>query len=101
MWPTVYTIISVVVCSSHDFYSIFSLLYILLHTHEYLKGLLELADEQSVELLKAFQADNEPIVAQSCEVALCMLDLERQGKSFEVGFCRHHCASYVNYYCIM
>lgn len=71
--------------------------YIFCCTHEYLKGLLELADEQSVELLKAFQADNEPIVAQSCEVALCMLDLERQGKSFEVGFCRPHCGGYVNY----
>jgi len=52
--------------------------------HEAAEALGSIADEQSVELLKAFQADNEPIVAQSCEVALCMLDLERQGKSFEL-----------------
>jgi hypothetical protein len=44
------------------------------------------ADEESVELLKEFQKDSEPIVAQSCDVALCMVDLERSGKPFEVCF---------------
>lgn len=44
------------------------------------------ADEESVELLKKFQKDSEPIVSQSCDVALCMVDLERSGKPFEVCF---------------
>jgi len=44
------------------------------------------ADEESVELLKEFQKDSEPIVSQSCDVALCMVDLERSGKPFEVCF---------------
>lgn len=29
--------------------------------------------------------DSEPIVAQSCEVALSMLEFEKSGKSFEVS----------------
>ena len=29
--------------------------------------------------------DSEPIVSQSCEVALSMLEFERSGKSFEVS----------------
>lgn len=44
------------------------------------------SDEDSVELLKEFQKDSEPIVSQSCDVALCMVDLERGGKPFEVSF---------------
>jgi len=38
-----------------------------------------------VELLQIFSTDFEPIVAQSCVVALHMLELEKQGKPFEVG----------------
>jgi deoxyhypusine monooxygenase len=43
-----------------------------------------LIDEQSVALLEEFSKDHEPLVAQSCEVALSMLEFERSGKSFEV-----------------
>ena len=43
-----------------------------------------LIDEQSVALLEEFSKDPEPLVAQSCEVALSMLEFERSGKSFEV-----------------
>jgi hypothetical protein len=43
-----------------------------------------------VELLKEFQKDSEPIVSQSCDVALCMVDLERSGKPFEVCFLFSH-----------
>jgi deoxyhypusine monooxygenase len=51
----------------------------------YTEGRVDLADERSKELLKVFSSDPEPIVAQSCEVALHMLELEQQGKPFEVG----------------
>jgi deoxyhypusine monooxygenase len=45
-----------------------------------------LIDEKSVALLEEFSKDPEPLVAQSCEVALSMLEFERSGKSFEVCF---------------
>ena len=35
-------------------------------------------------LLEEFAKDPEPIVSESCEVALTMLEFERSGKSFEV-----------------
>jgi deoxyhypusine monooxygenase len=41
-------------------------------------------DNQSVALLEEFTADPEPLVSQSCQVALSMLEFERSGKSFEV-----------------
>ena len=41
-------------------------------------------DDQSIALLEEFTKDPEPIVSQSCEVALSMLEFERSGKSFEV-----------------
>lgn len=43
------------------------------------------SDEQSIALLEEFSRDPEPIVAQSCEVALSMLEYENSGKSFEVN----------------
>lgn len=55
------------------------------------EGLVGITDERSVELLKSFRSDAEPIVAQSCEVALHMLELEQQGKSFEVGCTNPEC----------
>lgn len=42
------------------------------------------SDEQSIALLQEFLRDPEPIVSQSCEVALSMLEFENSGKSFEV-----------------
>lgn len=59
--------------------------------HEAAEALGSIADERSVELLKSFRSDAEPIVAQSCEVALHMLELEQQGKSFEVGCTNPEC----------
>lgn len=41
-------------------------------------------DDQSVALLEEFTTDPEPLVSQSCQVALSMLEYERSGKSFEV-----------------
>ncbi|KAF3792801.1 Deoxyhypusine hydroxylase [Nymphaea thermarum] len=41
-------------------------------------------DHDSVALLEEFTRDPEPIVSQSCEVALSMLDFERCGKPLEV-----------------
>jgi deoxyhypusine monooxygenase len=41
-------------------------------------------DHESIALLEEFAKDPEPIVSQSCEVALGMLEYERSGKSFEV-----------------
>lgn len=38
-----------------------------------------------MSLLEEFAMDSEPIVSQSCEVALSMLEFERSGKSFEVS----------------
>ncbi|KAL8150775.1 hypothetical protein V2J09_020583 [Rumex salicifolius] len=54
--------------------------------HEAAEALGSIADDQSVALLEAFTKDSEPIVSQSCEVALSMLEFERSGKSFEYLF---------------
>ncbi|MQM08458.1 hypothetical protein Taro_041315 [Colocasia esculenta] len=54
--------------------------------HEAAEALGSIADGRSVELLKQFAVDPEPIVSQSCEVALSMLEFERTGKSFEFLF---------------
>lgn len=51
--------------------------------HEAAEALGSIADEKSVALLEEFAKDSEPIVSQSCEVALSMLEFERSGKSFE------------------
>lgn len=51
---------------------------------DYYFVLIVLVDEKSIALLKEFAKDPEPIVSQSCEVALSMLEYERLGKSFEV-----------------
>lgn len=42
-------------------------------------------DEQSIALLEEFSKDPEPIVSQSCEVALSIVEYERSGKSSEVN----------------
>ncbi|EOA25554.1 hypothetical protein CARUB_v10018899mg [Capsella rubella] len=54
--------------------------------HEAAEALGSIADEQSIALLQEFSRDPEPIVAQSCEVALSMLEFENSGKSFEFFF---------------
>ncbi|XP_010262263.1 PREDICTED: deoxyhypusine hydroxylase-B-like [Nelumbo nucifera] len=54
--------------------------------HEAAEGLGSIADSQSVSLLEEFAMDPEPIVSQSCEVALSMLEFERLGKPFEYLF---------------
>ncbi|EEF41437.1 deoxyhypusine hydroxylase [Ricinus communis] len=54
--------------------------------HEAAEALGSIADEQSISLLEEFSKDSEPIVSQSCEVALSMLEYERSGKSFEYLF---------------
>lgn len=56
------------------------------HDHCFLTLLFtwSLVDDQCIALLEEFAKDTEPIVSQSCEVALSMLDYERSGKSFEV-----------------
>ncbi|KAH8509383.1 hypothetical protein H0E87_011225 [Populus deltoides] len=54
--------------------------------HEAAEALGSIADEKSVALLEEFSKDPEPLVAQSCEVALSMLEFERSGKSFEYLF---------------
>ena len=41
-------------------------------------------DDQSMALLEEFAKDLEPIVSQSCEVALSMLEFERSRKSLKV-----------------
>lgn len=51
--------------------------------HEAAEALGSIADEQSIALLEEFVKDPEPLVSQSCEVALSMLHFERSGKSFE------------------
>ncbi|CAA7390754.1 unnamed protein product [Spirodela intermedia] len=56
--------------------------------HEAAEALGSIADSKSVELLNHFALDPEPIVSQSCEVALNMLEFERAGKSFEFLFLR-------------
>ncbi|KAK9684921.1 hypothetical protein RND81_10G242700 [Saponaria officinalis] len=52
--------------------------------HEAAEALGSIADEGSIALLEEFAKDPEPIVSQSCEVALSMLEFEKSGKSFEV-----------------
>ncbi|KAB2602251.1 deoxyhypusine hydroxylase-B-like [Pyrus ussuriensis x Pyrus communis] len=54
--------------------------------HEAAEALGSIADDRSVSLLEEFARDPEPIVSQSCEVALSMLEFERSGKSFEFLF---------------
>lgn len=54
--------------------------------HEAAEALGSIADDQSVALLEQFTKDPEPLVSQSCEVALSMLEFERSGKSFEYLF---------------
>lgn len=54
--------------------------------HEAAEALGSIADEGSVALLEEFSKDPEPIVSQSCEVALSMLEFEKLGKSFEFLF---------------
>ncbi|KAL3644942.1 hypothetical protein CASFOL_010122 [Castilleja foliolosa] len=54
--------------------------------HEAAEALGSIADGQCIALLEEFAKDPEPIVSQSCEVALSMLDFERSGKSFEYLF---------------
>ncbi|KAK9281849.1 hypothetical protein L1049_004755 [Liquidambar formosana] len=54
--------------------------------HEAAEALGSIADAQSVALLEEFAVDPEPLVSQSCEVALSMLEFERSGKSFEYLF---------------
>lgn len=51
--------------------------------HEAAEALGSIADSESVALLRKFEGDVEPIVAQSCEVALNMLEFEQNGKTFE------------------
>ncbi|TVU07488.1 hypothetical protein EJB05_19160 [Eragrostis curvula] len=51
--------------------------------HEAAEALGSIADQESIALLEEFAKDPEPIVSQSCEVALSMLEYERSGKSFE------------------
>lgn len=48
--------------------------------HEAAEALGSIADLASVELLKRFQKHPEPIVSQSCEVALDMLESEQAGE---------------------
>ena len=47
--------------------------------HEAAEALGAIADERAVALLAAYAADVEPIVADSCVVALDMLEHERSG----------------------
>ncbi|KAJ8747014.1 hypothetical protein K2173_012993 [Erythroxylum novogranatense] len=54
--------------------------------HEAAEALGSIADERSIALLEEFSKDPEPIVSQSCEVALSMLEFEKLGKSFEFLF---------------
>ncbi|XP_057512604.1 deoxyhypusine hydroxylase-B [Actinidia eriantha] len=54
--------------------------------HEAAEALGSIADDKSVALLEEFAKDPEPIVSQSCDVALSMLEFERVGKSFEYLF---------------
>ncbi|KAL6629157.1 hypothetical protein ACP70R_028922 [Stipagrostis hirtigluma subsp. patula] len=54
--------------------------------HEAAEALGSIADQGSIALLEEFAKDPKPIVSQSCEVALSMLEYERSGKSFEILF---------------
>ncbi|KAF3778928.1 hypothetical protein EJ110_NYTH42543 [Nymphaea thermarum] len=51
--------------------------------HEAAEALGSIADCESISLLETFTRDPEPIVSQSCEVALSILEFERCGKPFE------------------
>lgn len=50
--------------------------------HEAAEALGGIADSTSIELLQAYRSDHDPIVADSCEVALDMLAFE-QSNDFE------------------
>lgn len=54
--------------------------------HEAAEALGSIADDECLSLLEEFAQDPEPIVSQSCEVALSMLEFEKLGKSFEYLF---------------
>ncbi|KAK4338182.1 hypothetical protein RND71_042669 [Anisodus tanguticus] len=54
--------------------------------HEAAEALGSIADAECLALLVDFTKDPEPIVSQSCEVALSMLEFEKSGKSFEFLF---------------
>lgn len=54
--------------------------------HEAAEALGSIADSESIELLQEFVNDPEPLVSQSCQVALSMLEFEREGKPFEFFF---------------
>lgn len=54
--------------------------------HEAAEALGSIADDHSISLLEEFARDPEPLVSQSCEVALSMLEFEKSGKSFEYLF---------------
>uniref|UniRef100_A0A0D6R4J6 Deoxyhypusine hydroxylase n=1 Tax=Araucaria cunninghamii TaxID=56994 RepID=A0A0D6R4J6_ARACU len=54
--------------------------------HEAAEAIGSIADKESIALLKQYEKDPEPIVSQSCEVALSMLEFEQSGKSFEYLF---------------
>lgn len=43
------------------------------------------SDTNSIALLKEFACDREPIVAESCQVALDMIEFELLDNSFEVS----------------
>ncbi|PON43228.1 hypothetical protein PanWU01x14_275710 [Parasponia andersonii] len=52
--------------------------------HEAVEALGSIVDDHSMSLLEKSAVDTEPILSQSCEVALSMLEFEHSGKSFEV-----------------
>ncbi|KAK4364490.1 hypothetical protein RND71_015848 [Anisodus tanguticus] len=54
--------------------------------HEAAEALGSIADAECLALLSDFAKDPNPIVSQSCEVALSMLEFEKSGKSFEFLF---------------
>ena len=41
-----------------------------------------IADDRSVELLRQYASDSEPIVAHSCVVALDMIEFEKSGGDY-------------------
>ena len=50
--------------------------------HEAAEALGAIASEEAEAALRAFVGDEDPIVAQSCEVALDVLDAERTGEDY-------------------
>ncbi|CAM6082756.1 unnamed protein product [Calypogeia fissa] len=50
--------------------------------HEAAEALGAIADTQSIALVRKFQSDPEPLVAQSCEVALSLLDQDLEENLF-------------------